>query len=470
MAAESIYDDRMPQEGTELDWNLDPLGAMRRWPADQPLLMLHSGRADARWSRYTLLTSPRGAYSFGVDEHDQGRSVWLGERSGCPVKMDAWVNQPMRDLGKVLTDREALWVGYLGYDVGRYIERLASRAVNDRDWPVVQMHRCPGWLVHDNLTGSWRACGLWCEGVSAGMPDLPNLSANTYRFDADRPQPLITREAYESAVARALEYIAAGDIFQVNLTQRFSAGCKGEHRGLYDALARRSPAWYGAYLELTGHNGEGGRQAIACTSPELFFSLDNDRTVTTRPIKGTRPAHVDPEELLRSAKDTAELTMIVDLLRNDLGRVCDYGSMRVPEPRVIESHPTVHHTAATVTGKLHPSKSVIDLLKAVMPGGSITGAPKVRAMQIIDELEPVRRGPYTGAIGYIRGDTACFNIAIRSMLIQTDAQGAGRVDYGVGGGIVADSTPGSEYQETLDKAAAMNAALQTCTEAQQLHA
>jgi len=224
-------------------------------------------------------------------------------------------------------------------------------------------------------------------------------------------------------------------------------------------------------MELSGCDGGGtpGR-AVVSTSPELFFRLDRDGAVTTRPIKGTRPASADPEELLGSAKDAAELTMIVDLLRNDLGRVCDYGSVRVPEARVLETHPTVHHTTATVTGKLHPSKTVSDLLKAVMPGGSITGAPKVRAMQIIDELEPVRRGPYTGAIGYIQGGTACFNIAIRSMLVESDEQGAGRVDFGVGGGIVADSTPADEYHETLHKASAMMTALKACREPHPLQA
>jgi para-aminobenzoate synthetase component 1 len=146
--------------------------------------------------------------------------------------------------------------------------------------------------------------------------------------------------------------------------------------------------------------------------------------------------------------------MIVDLLRNDLGRVCRYGSIRVVEPRTIESHPTVHHGVATVVGELLPGRTVIDLLRATMPGGSITGAPKVRAMQIIDELEPVRRGPYCGAIGYVHGRQSAFNIAIRTMLIEQRGE-EGRVDFAVGGGIVADSEPEAEYQETLDKAEAI---------------
>lgn len=459
--------------GTNLPWTLGPLEALRRWPADRGVLLLHSGRPDARWSRYTLLTRADGAYRFSEDKSGVGRSEWVGSLESCPVAADRWKHRPLRDLEQVMADRESLWVGYLGYDLGRYVEKLPSLAANDRDWPIVRMHRCPGWLMHDNVTGVWRACGAWRGGESTGMPDLPALPIHSSIFHAESPVPGIDRPAYERAVARALDYIAAGDIFQVNLTQRFSARCEGNPRALYDNLARQSPAWYGAYLELDDPPDHAAQaqpaRAIACGSPELFFSIDRHRNVITRPIKGTRPASVDPRELLQSAKDTAELTMIVDLLRNDLGRVCAYGSVRVPEPRVIETHPTVHHTTATVTGTLHPSKSLIDLIRALMPGGSITGAPKVRAMQIIDELEPVRRGPYTGAIGYVHGDTACFNIAIRTMLIETGEDSRGRVDYSVGGGIVADSTPAGEYQETLDKAAAMKHALAMSRQPQPIH-
>ncbi len=201
-------------------------------------------------------------------------------------------------------------------------------------------------------------------------------------------------------------------------------------------------------------------RALASTSPELFLQLERGGRITTRPIKGTRPASANPNELRNSEKDAAELHMIVDLLRNDLGRVCDYGSVRVTQPRTIESHPTVHHGVATVTGTLHATKDIFSLLRATMPGGSITGAPKVRAMEIIDELEPVRRGPYCGAIGYIHGNHACLNIAIRTMCIETDPNHhTGRVDMGVGGGIVIDSQPAAEYEETMAKAAAMINAL-----------
>jgi len=455
----------MHSKGTELSWGFSPLEALGRWPDDLGVLMLHSGRDDSPWSRYTILTSATGAYCYTSGHPGESRGCWLGASSSCPGGDAEWSHGPLRDLERVFSDRAALWVGYLSYDLGRYIEKLPSRATDDRGWPIVQMHRCPGWLVHDNQTRRWRACGTWSAGVQAGMPDLLSQTGTTTGFRADDPLPYVSRADHESAVARGIEYIAAGDVFQVNLTQRFTATCEGDPRALYGALSQRSPAWYGAYLELMSDKGATDRnvpsRAIACTSPELFFSLDQAGRVVTRPIKGTRPACVDPSELLNSPKDTAELTMIVDLLRNDLGRVCAYGSVQVPNPREIESHPTVHHTTATVTGTLHPSKNLMDLIKAVMPGGSITGAPKVRAMQIIDELEPVRRGPYTGAIGYVHDGTACFNIAIRTLLCEM-ADGVGRVDYSVGGGVVADSTPAGEYQESLDKSVAMRAALKAC--------
>ncbi len=460
----------MLHQGYQLTWNLDPLEALRRWPEDRRLLMLHSGGDGSAWSRYSIFTSDAGAYRFGLDEKGCGVSEWLMGNDDVYRPRCNWSHKPLRDLNRVLADRESLWVGYLSYDIGRFIERLPSRAAIDRDWPIEQMHRCPGWLVYDNLTQQWSACGTWRQGAAGGMPDLPAMQAHDSRFIADQAKPFVERHAFERAIAQALDYIAAGDIFQVNLTQRFTAQCQGDPRKLFDVLATRSPAWYGAYLELADtidfSSHDQTRRTIVCNSPELFFSLDDQGRVITRPIKGTRPASVDPQVLLDSEKDTAELTMIVDLLRNDLGRVCDYGSVRVTEPRVIESHPTVHHTAATIAGILHPSMNLTDLLRAVMPGGSITGAPKVRAMQIIDELEPVRRGPYTGAIGYVHDGTACFNIAIRTMLVQQDATGHGQVDYNVGGGIVSDSVPADEYQETLDKAAAMNAALLACKKPQ----
>ena len=353
------------------------------------------------------------------------------------------------------------------YDIGRWVERLPARTVDNRAWPIVELGWCPGYLLYDRQTGRWRACGRWAHG---GFPQLSIEAAKIGAFNTTQPRSIFTRAGYQSSIKSILSYIAAGDVFQVNLAQRFSAHFEGRApqatRTLFDRLATVSPAWYGAYLETMDDpsTGQTGR-VIASTSPELFHQVDSAGHVLTRPIKGTRPASADPGELLNSEKDRAELTMIVDLLRNDLGRVCAYGSVNVLEPRVIESHPTVHHGVATIAGRLHPSKDTMDLLRATMPGGSVTGAPKIRAMQIIDELEPVRRGPYCGCIGYISRQATCLNIAIRTMLIDTDMC---TLDYSVGGGIVADSDPHFEYDETIDKAAAMLAALQGAPKHSQL--
>ncbi|MHC4994665.1 MAG: anthranilate synthase component I family protein, partial [Planctomycetota bacterium] len=244
------------------------------------------------------------------------------------------------------------------------------------------------------------------------------------------------------------------DIFQANLAQRFDTTFVGDPRELFARLATVSPAWYGAYLELPS-----GRRLLS-TSPELFLRVDG-RHVTTRPIKGTRPAAGDPNELRRAEKDTAELNMIVDLMRNDLGRVCEYKSVRVTQPRTIESHPTVHHGVATIEGDLHPSMDTVDLLRATLPGGSVTGAPKIRAMQIIDELEGRPRGPYCGAIGTLSRDHSQLNVAIRTLLLEPTEAGAStyRAAFSAGGGIVADSDPEAEYLETIDKAQAILRAL-----------
>jgi anthranilate/para-aminobenzoate synthase component I len=195
-----------------------------------------------------------------------------------------------------------------------------------------------------------------------------------------------------------------------------------------------------------------GDHPLISNSPELFLKVDANRKVTTRPIKGTRPRREGMEkELLDSIKDQAELNMIVDLERNDLGRVCEIGSVKVTNPREIETHPTVYHGVATIEGQLRNDVGLVELLRATFPGGSVTGAPKIRAMEIIEELEPVRRGPYCGAIGYISADGQMqFNIAIRTIVVT-----GAKAYVSVGGGIIADSNPKDEYEETLVKARAL---------------
>ena len=261
-----------------------------------------------------------------------------------------------------------------------------------------------------------------------------------------------TRGDYQAAVARVVEYIWAGDVFQVNLSQRFRAELPADFDrfDFYRRLRAANPAPFAAYLGF-------GDVTIVSSSPERFVKIDGD-AVETRPIKGTRPrgASADADaalaqELRESEKDLSENVMIVDLLRNDLSRVCRDHTVEVPELCALESYATVHHLVSTVTGRLEDGKGPVDLLRAAFPGGSITGAPKVRAMEIIAELEPTRRGPYCGAIGYIGFDGAMdTSIAIRIVAFKDDA-----AVFQVGGGIVADSEPAAEYDETLDKARAM---------------
>jgi para-aminobenzoate synthetase component 1 len=265
------------------------------------------------------------------------------------------------------------------------------------------------------------------------------------------------KAAYLSAVARIKGHIAAGDVYQVNLTQRFDAALSCDPYRLYENLRRRSPAPFSCYLNL-------GAAQIVGSSPERFLKIADGRAETS-PIKGTRPRGSSEaedarlrNELLGSEKDRAELLMIVDLERNDLGRVCEYGSVTVEEPCRLESHPTVHHLVATVSGRLRPECDAFDCVRALFPGGSITGAPKIRAAQIIGEVEASPRHVYTGSVGYLGFDGAAdLNIAIRTIVCS-----GGHARYHVGGGIVWDSDPEAEYQECLDKGRAMFEAIVEC--------
>jgi para-aminobenzoate synthetase component 1 len=363
------------------------------------------------------------------------------------------------------------WIGYIGYEAGRWLERLPGKTGAHRFLPAVWLGLYDTFAVYDRVAREWwvgavdwpvrfaerhrilpvgkrlaRIQALLQQGVAQPLSEISQPSPSVV-WDFARPE-------YEGAVGRAIEYIAAGDIFQVNLAQRFVVRDFGDSLSAFLRLRRDNPSTHGAYLGI-------GSAAVISASPELFLWVDGG-AVVTRPIKGTRKRLADAgadavmqAELLASAKDAAELAMIIDLERNDLGRVCEYGSVRVPEARVLETHPTVHHLVGTVTGRLREGLGVVDLLRATFPGGSITGAPKIRAMEIIDELEPVPRGVYCGSIGYLGLDgRSQWNIAIRTI----QASG-GEAEVYAGGGIVADSDPGAEYEETLAKAAALFAAL-----------
>ena len=365
-------------------------------------------------------------------------------------------------------------VGYLGYDLCHFIERLPSTAIDDLNLPQSYFAFYDAVLAFDHLKERVYL-------VSTGFPELEEgrrLKRAKMRLEEMKdwlssalPVPGVglkpalgngeitlesnfTLEEYIEAVSRVREYIAAGDVFQVNLSQRFEAELEIPPWELYRRLREVNPAPFASYLNFEG-------VTIVSASPERFLKV-RQGLVETRPVKGTRPRGQSPEEdaalaqeLLHSAKDRAENVMIVNLERNDLGRVCRYGTVKVTELAILETFPTVFHLTSTVIGHLSENKSNIDLLKATFPGGSITGAPKVRAMELIDELEPTQRSVYTGSIGYLgfNGDLD-INIVIRTLLVK-----GGRVYFQVGGGVVYDSDPEEEYQETLDKAKALIQAL-----------
>lgn len=354
-------------------------------------------------------------------------------------------------------------IGYLAYELGRYIEKLPDCTIDDLHLPELLFCFYDKVISADHKRGKKWLIVTAPEGenvkaaVREAFSQLVSGNVNMKEGAGDPPggTPVeftsgFSREGYMSAVDRVKEYILAGDIFQANMSQRFSAPLTEPPWDLYRRLRVLNAAPFSAYLNCKEF-------FIASSSPERFLKVTSG-TVETRPIKGTRPRSDDPaederlkNELLASKKDLAELSMIVDLERNDLGRVCDYGSVHVEEHAVIESYATVHHLVSTVTGRLHSDKDISSLLKATFPGGSITGAPKIRSIEIIDELEPTVRSVYTGGIGYIGYDGQHdINVAIRTMTLCN-----GRAYFQVGGGITAGSDPAAEYQETLDKGKAI---------------
>lgn len=415
------------------------------WPSGHPLVMLHSAETHDRWGRWSVLASPTDTMIVRPSEGDP--IIQLKHLLASP-------QVPACDVPFV-----GGWIGYLSYELGNSIEPASrfQRRQKDRatSWPLIELAYCPSVLVHDHLRGRWHSVGHGHHGIQ-----LDDHADDTTWRAGDLTSGR-SADAHLDAVSRTLDYIAAGDIFQANMTQQFSAPFCGSTRTLANHALQQSGARYGAYLELPD-----GR-CVLSMSPELFLQFDErSRTVTTRPIKGTRPQSSDPRELLESGKDEAELNMIIDLMRNDLGRVCEYGTVRVDEARCIETYPTVHHGVSTIRGRLCNSVSVADLIAATFPAGSITGAPKIRAMQIIEELEDGPRGPYCGSVGmFSHCGNMTLNVAIRTMLLRgTRPKGRwdqldGELTYGAGGGIVADSQPLAEYRESLDKAAVLRMAL-----------
>ncbi|WP_235673144.1 aminodeoxychorismate synthase component I [Aeromonas veronii] len=342
-------------------------------------------------------------------------------------------------------------LGLFGYDLGRRFERLPVQAAADIAVPDMAVGIYDWALLHNVATGDWQ---LVHWGDEAGL--AKRLAWLEQQQAAPAPaftllgswQSNMSRAEYGEKFACIQEYLAAGDCYQINLTQRFSAPYQGDEWQAYCLLASANKAPFSAFIRLP-------KSALLSLSPERFLLLDG-RHIETKPIKGTRPRHPDPAtdqqvalELAQADKDRSENLMIVDLLRNDIGRVSRPGSVSVPHLFAVESFPAVHHLVSTIHGELDARWQGVDLLRACFPGGSITGAPKIRAMEIIEELEPQRRNAYCGSIGYLsqhgRMDTS---ICIRTLIAE-----AGRLHCWAGGGIIADSDADSEYQETYDKVA-----------------
>jgi len=445
----------------ELDYLADPARnfaglAERPWA-----VFLDSGRERTAGARYDV---------FAADPYQtlttRGGVTEIRSRDGARTSGDDPLQLLQQLLGPAADSAPGLpfsggAIGYFAYDLGRRYERWASIADDDigmpevavglYDWAVVVDHdERRSWMVgrgRDEQTFAEWDRRIEQLASSAPRARAPLEVLSDVHSNLDRP-------AYGAAFDKIKRHISAGDCYQVNLTQRFSARVRGSSWSAYERLRASSPAPYSAYLNVP--DGQ-----VMSSSPERFLRVANGRAIT-QPIKGTRPRRGNAaedaalaEELRRSGKDRAENVMIVDLLRNDLGKSCVPGSVRATKMFDVESFANVHHLVSTIEGVPDSGRHALDLLRDCFPGGSITGAPKVRAMQIIEECEPHRRGVYCGAIGYVgfdgRMDT---NIAIRTLVRSND-----QLYAWAGGGIVADSDVDSEYQESLDKASGLLAVL-----------
>jgi anthranilate/para-aminobenzoate synthase component I len=432
-----------------------------RWPRNQPLAALVSGGAEQAHNAWSIFAHPTEAVVIdGALAPAEAIAQLDAALARTPRRVHAAGNS---DGARRTPPFDGGWIVALGYDLGECFEERSFAAKRANPAPHAVLLWCESAWCVDHSDGSLHA---------VGTPPALDPDARGRPWSLTRLEPDTSDSHYAASVARVVEYIRAGDAFQANIARRFSGEITGqatgqatggpngavssentgETRTFAHAAITRNSAWFGASLDLP--NGE----RLVSMSPELFLRARPDGSVVTRPIKGTRPAHIDARELEESSKDAAELAMIVDLMRNDLGRVAEIGSVRVNTARVLETHTTVHHGVAEISAQLRDDVSWLDLLRATFPPGSVTGAPKIRAMQIIDELEPHSRGFYCGAIGFIsRSGHAALNVAIRTAQIGVarDERGSRPVHYHAGCGIVADSDPASEVAETYAKARAI---------------
>ena len=411
----------------ELDWKCTPEDALAAWPDALPLAALVTGEGHGRHARLSMLAVP-------------------AETVECATREEA-----LDALARAGGDGAGTWCVAASYELAGAFEpsALPRGRVPDDGWPFATLVRCGGRLELDHATGRWTAhgdAGAATEAVGRALRDGARARAPA-RIDGLEPD--LPPGAYERMVAEAVRLVHAGDVFQANVAQRFSARWSGSRRTIMRAAFAAARPRYGAWIESPS-------RALASMSPELFLDVDRaSGAVATRPIKGTRAAHQPVASLMDSEKDAAELHMIVDLMRNDLGRACVPGSVRVDVPRALERHETVHHAVAEVRGTLRPGTGLVDLLRATFPPGSVTGAPKVRAMQVIDGLEPCARGPYCGAVGLVSPGRIALNVAIRTISLEGPDGAGGMLRYPAGCGIVAESDPRQEHEESLHKSAVL---------------
>ncbi|MFP2352069.1 aminodeoxychorismate synthase component 1 [Enterobacter ludwigii] len=408
-------------------------------------MLLHSGYADHPYSRFDILVADPLQTLI-----TQGNVTTTGETQSTDDPLSL-LQQALDALDLTVPQNPDLpfqggALGLFGYDLGRRFETLPETAQDDiplpdmavglYDWAIIVDHhkQAVSLLSHQDVSARL----AWLEA------QVPVATADFHLTSAWRAN--MTAREYAAKFERVQGYLQSGDCYQVNLAQRFQATCEGDEWQAFTRLNASNRAPFSAFLRLE-------QGAILSLSPERFIHLA-DGTIQTRPIKGTLPRLADPvadrqqaEKLAASLKDRAENLMIVDLMRNDIGRVAVPGSVRVPELFVVEPFPAVHHLVSTITAQLPASRTACDLLRAAFPGGSITGAPKVRAMEIIDELEPHRRNAWCGSIGYI---SLCGTLDT-SITIRTLTACNGNLYCSAGGGIVADSQVDGEYQETFDK-------------------
>lgn len=418
--------------------------------AQQPwAMLLHSGFAEHSHNRFDILVSAPCATLTtrgSITEIHCGEEHWQSSEDPFSLLQQQLDQLNLHPEIDTCLPFQGGALGLFGYDLGRRVEKLPQLSLADitlpdmavgiYNWALIADHhqQTLTLLSYDDVEQRWQ----WLRGQQAEPRQAFTLTSCW--------QANMTRQQYGEKFQRIQRYLRSGDCYQINLAQRFSAEYQGDEWQAFQQLSTSNRAPFSAFLRLP-HN------AVLSVSPERFLWLENHH-IQTRPIKGTLPRLAEPEQdaqqaqrLASSAKDRAENLMIVDLLRNDIGRVAEPGSVRVPELFVVEPFPAVHHLVSTITATLPEHTPATELLRACFPGGSITGAPKVRAMEIIEELEPQRRNAYCGSIGYISAcGTMDTNITIRTLITENN-----RIYCSAGGGIVADSQEQAEYQETFDK-------------------